>query len=155
MGEAGRNDSSGLTRLPGDRSAVSVEKIAGQLLNRAQTPYTVLNLERGYPIATEVHVAGDSTARRKGLLGLETIPEGTGLWIAPCEAIHTFGMKTPIDVLFLDAKLRIRKIVQAMRPKRIAICLAASSVLEVEAGAILKSGAHLGDRLKFEPCCQS
>lgn len=155
MGEAGRNDSSGLTRLPGDRSAVSVEEIAGQLLNRAETPYTVRNVERGYVIATQVCIAGTSCARRKGLLGRQDIEEGAGLWIAPCEAIHTFGMKMRIDVLFLDAKFRILKIVEAMRPRRIAICLAASSVLELDPGAIGRSGAQVGDRLKFEPWRQS
>ena len=48
--------------------------------------------------------AGDSQDRRTGLLKHASFPEGEGLLIAPCECIHTFGMKFPIDVVFLSRK---------------------------------------------------
>ncbi len=113
--------------------------------------YAVLNLDRGVCVGRQIRVAGRSGERRQGLLGIAKLEEGAGLWIAPSEAIHTFGMKLPIDVVFLDAELRVRKLVPSLRPTRISICMAASSVLELDAGAIERSGTRLGDRLKFEP----
>lgn len=113
--------------------------------------YAVLNVDRGVSLATQVRVAGTSRARRRGLLGVAGMTEDAGLWIAPSEAIHTFGMKVPIDVLFLDREFRIRKMIPKLSPGRIAICIRASSVLELQQGAIARSGTEAGDRLKFEP----
>ncbi len=117
--------------------------------------YAVQNLDRGVSVASEVRVAGTSATRRKGLLGTDTLAEGAGLWIAPCEAIHTFGMKVPIDVLFLDKEFRVRKLVAKLAPRRIAICLRASSVLELQGEAVARSGTSVGDRLKLEPVAQT
>ena len=65
----------------------------------------VRNRTRGAAIlADSADVAASSTARRKGLLGRHTLAAGEGLWIAPCESIHTCGMKFPIDVIYLDRK---------------------------------------------------
>jgi uncharacterized membrane protein (UPF0127 family) len=75
-----------------------------------------------------------------------------GLWICPCEAIHTFGMKFPIDVIFLDRDYRVRKVRRELTPNRISFCLSASSVVELRAGAIAASGTQLNDRLEFTNC---
>jgi uncharacterized membrane protein (UPF0127 family) len=96
-------------------------------------------------------VADDSRSRRTGLLKHERLEPGEGLWIAPCEAVHTFGMKFPIDVLFLDKKKRVRKIRAAMPPWRIAGCFFAHSVLELPAGASVASFTEPGDQLVIEP----
>lgn len=112
--------------------------------------YLVTNLNRGVVIATRVRIAGTSSARRKGLLDFEELPSGFGLWIAPCEAIHTFGMKVALDALFLDKGFRVRKAIQNLSPRRFSVCVSASSVLEIEAGAITRSGTEAGHRLEFQ-----
>ena len=109
--------------------------------------YVVFNLDRGVEIATRVRIAGTSGARRTGLLGIKKLEAGAGLWITPSEAIHTFGMKTHIDVLFLDKNFRILKAIPSLPPWRVSICLTAHSVLELEPGAIARSGTEPGDRL--------
>jgi hypothetical protein len=76
---------------------------------------------------------------------------GDALWIAPCEAIHTLGMKWPIDAIFLDENYRVRKVSARLPPWRIAICWTATSVLELPAGVLLASGTQLGDKLAFHP----
>ncbi|MBV9778491.1 MAG: DUF192 domain-containing protein [Acidobacteriaceae bacterium] len=111
--------------------------------------YEVLNLDRGSRLASCVQVAGTSSTRRTGLRGKECLAGGAGLWIAPCEAIHTFGMKIPIDAIFLDSTLRVTKVHPKMEPRRISVCLSASSVLELESGAICRSATEVGDRLSF------
>lgn len=117
--------------------------------------YIVRNLDRQVTLATRVAIAGTSHARRRGLLGLDKLNDGAGLWISACEAIHTFGMKIPLDVLFLDRELRVRKLVSNLSPWRIAVCVRASSVLELQHGAIASSGTEVGDRLKLEPTAKT
>ncbi len=116
--------------------------------------YSVLNQDRGNRVADRIRVAGDSKMRRKGLLGATQMQEGDGLWIAPCEAVHTFGMTMPIDVVFLDRSHRVRKMVCDLTPSRIAVCFAAFSVLEMQAGAILETGIQVGDQLEFQALAQ-
>jgi uncharacterized membrane protein (UPF0127 family) len=112
--------------------------------------YVVVNVNRGSTVAQRVCIASDSSARRKGLLGIEHFTPGAGLWIAPCEAIHTFGMKMPIDAIFLDHHFQVRKLRRNLSPGRISLCLSAASVLEVEAGTAARSGTAVGDRLSFK-----
>jgi uncharacterized protein len=102
----------------------------------------------GVPMATGVRLAETSKERRRGLLGHSNFNDLGGLWIVPCEAIHTFGMKLPIDVVFLDKSLRVVAVHTAMRPRRIALCLPAHSVLELPAGALQASGITSGDVLQ-------
>jgi uncharacterized membrane protein (UPF0127 family) len=111
--------------------------------------YIVHNLTRGVPLARRVSLAGSSAARRRGLTGVERMEPGSGLWIAPCEAVHTFGMKIALDVLFLDKLYRILKIASHLPPRRFSICLRASAVLELPAGAA--AGVCLGDVLSVQP----
>jgi uncharacterized protein len=113
--------------------------------------YAVHNLNRGVLLAGRIRVAGTSESRRHGLLGIDRLDGGSGIWIAPCEAIHTFGMKMPIDVIFLDRELRVRKLVPVLAPRRLSVSLLAHSVLELEPGSIDRSATRLGDRLRFTP----
>ncbi len=71
------------------------------------------------------------------------------MWIAPCEAIHTFGMKFPIDVLFLNREKKVLKVRQNMPKSRISVSIWAHSVLELPAGAIAETSTEPGDELEF------
>ena len=72
------------------------------------------------------------------------------MWIVPCEGIHTFGMKFPIDVLFLDRDLKVLKLCRALRAGRISLCLRAFSVLELPAGTGAGTRTAVGDQLSME-----
>ncbi len=100
-------------------------------------------------MARRVTLAGSSATRRRGLLGVDKLANGAGLWINPCEAVHTFGMKMDLDAVWLDGGLRVRKISARLKPGRIAVCLRASSVLELAAGASLEAATEAGDQLSF------
>ncbi len=84
------------------------------------------------------------------MLRRENLSQGEGLWIAPCEAIHTIGMRFPIDVLFLSRTRKVLKVKERMPPGRIAVCLWAHSVLELPAGTAAATGTSVGDQLAFE-----
>jgi uncharacterized protein len=110
-----------------------------------------LNRTRGTVLATNLEVAGSGKQRRKGLLGRDGLKPGTGLWIVPCESVHTFFMRFPIDLVYLDKEDRIRKVRGAVGAWRLSACLSAHSVLELPAGAIRDSETQRGDQLEFEP----
>lgn len=118
--------------------------------SETEREYVVYNLDRQTTVAERVRLAGSSAARRKGLLGLDRLASGAGLWIAPCEAIHTFGMRMPIDAIFIDRQFRVRKLRANLAPSRISICFCAESVLELEAGTVARTRTMAGDRLRFE-----
>ena len=101
-------------------------------------------------LAHAVAVADTSAKRRTGLLKHSSLPSGEGLWIVPCEGVHTWGMKFPIDVVFLSRKRRVVKTRRAMGRRRIAFCLWAHSVLELPAGTLEQTGTEKGDELVFE-----
>src|SRR5580658_6350501 len=70
----------------------------------------VANLTRETVLASCLEVANHGSNRMKGLLGRDGLAPGEGLWIKPCEAVHTFGMRFAIDLVYLDRKKRIRKV---------------------------------------------
>jgi len=66
----------------------------------------VRNVTRNAVLADAAEIADTSAKRRTGLLKHTSLEPGDGLWIIPCEAIHSFGMKFAIDVLYLDRSTR-------------------------------------------------
>lgn len=88
--------------------------------------------------------------RNTGLLKHTTLPEGEGLWIVPTQGVHTFFMKFPIDVLYLNKAKQVLKIRPAMAAWRLSLCLKAHSVVELPAGRAERTGTVVGDQLEFE-----
>ena len=91
-----------------------------------------------------------SAKRRTGLLKHDHLDPGQGLWIAPCESVHSFFMKFAIDLVYLDRKHRVRKVRHRMVPWRVSACLTAHSILELPAGTVEATGTRPGDQLEIE-----
>ncbi len=72
-------------------------------------------------LADRADIADTSAKRRTGLLKHSGLAPGEGLWIVPCEGVHTFFMKFPIDVVFLNKKRTVLKIRPNMGRRRIAL----------------------------------
>jgi uncharacterized protein len=111
----------------------------------------VANLTRGSVLATRLEVADSGPKRNKGLLGRKGLSAGEGLWIIPCESVHTFFMQFPIDLVYLDRKHVIKKVREGVPPWRISICFSAHSILELPSGTIRSTETRAGDTLKFSP----
>ena len=111
----------------------------------------VRNLTRQTELGTLVEVADKGKSRNKGLLGRKGLDAGTGLWIVPCEAVHTFWMQFPIDLVYLDRGMRVKKIRHSVPAWRLSGCLSAHSVLELPAGTIRASLTEPGDKVEISP----
>jgi len=105
---------------------------------------------RGSVLGDSIDIADTSATRKKGLLKHRGLDAGHGLWIVPCESVHTFFMKFTIDVIYVDRKHRVRKVVPRLAPWKMSICLPAHSVIELPAGTIEQTSTQKGDQLEFE-----
>jgi hypothetical protein len=110
----------------------------------------VRNDTRQTVLADAADVANTSATRRTGLLKHERLEPGQGLWIVPCESVHTFFMKFPIDLVYLDKRRKVRKVRHAVPAWRMSACLTAHSVLELPAGTVARTGTAVGDELAVE-----
>ena len=95
----------------------------------------------GSPVAP-VRIASTLRSRYRGLLGTDTC-DGA-LLLVHVNGVHTFGMRYPIDVVYLSAALRVVRVI-TMRPGRIALpwprC---RHTLEAEAGNMERWGIEPG-----------
>jgi uncharacterized membrane protein (UPF0127 family) len=112
-------------------------------------PRQAVNVTRGTILAARLELAGTGETRRKGLLGRESLLQGEGLWIAPCESVHTFFMRFAIDLVYLDRKNRVRKVKSSVGPWRISACFRAHSVLELPAGTVNATRTEPGDAVEI------
>jgi uncharacterized membrane protein (UPF0127 family) len=120
----------------------------GPLLESGSVNLT-FQLERtGFTLAEHLELASDSKARTRGLLGRESLAEGSVLIIAPCNAVHTFFMRFTIDVVFADRGGKVVKVCRQLKPWRIGTGLGAFAALEFAAGTADRSGIVKGDRVK-------
>ncbi len=115
--------------------------------NPAQTNRSLMlvNERTGMTVAGAVEVAMTRTARRRGLLGRDTLDCSAAMLLMPCAAVHTIFMRFPIDVMFVDAGGRIRKIVRNLQPWRITASPGAFAVIEMAGG--VERDLVPGDRL--------
>ncbi|MEV4945086.1 DUF192 domain-containing protein [Streptomyces sp. NPDC053755] len=99
--------------------------------------------------AIPLEIAASYRARRRGLLGRDGI--AGALLITPTNSVHTFGMRFPIDVAYLDRALRVIDVV-TMRPGRLGMVRPRGRhVLEAEAGAMAAWGVRRGVRVTAVP----
>lgn len=111
----------------------------------------VTNPARSSVLATRLEVADSGPKRNKGLLGRDGLEDGGGLWIVPCESVHTFFMRFPVDLVYLDRTHTIKKVKNAVGPWRLSACFTAHSILELPAGTIRATQTERGDQLAFSP----
>jgi uncharacterized membrane protein (UPF0127 family) len=110
----------------------------------------VRNQTRNTVLAESADMADTSAKRRTGLLKHERLNPGDGLWIVPCESVHTFFMKFPIDLVYLDKQTKVRKVRHRVPAWRLSVCLSAHSILELPAGTLEQTGTRVGDELTIE-----
>jgi len=113
----------------------------------------VLNVTKNTVLVEEARLAASFLSRLQGLLGRKELPRGQGLILKPCQAVHTLGMRFPIDVAFVDRHDRICHLIEDMPPFRFSpVVKEARYVIEAPAGTWRAAQAAVGDRVASEEC---
>ncbi|MCC7009292.1 MAG: DUF192 domain-containing protein [Acidobacteria bacterium] len=116
-------------------------------MGRAAEPHALWTADRARIVATSVELATDSASRNRGLLGRDGLADGVALVIAPCWAVHTIGMRFPIDIVHVARDGRIVKVRRSVQPWRMSAALGAFATIEMAVGAIGRAGLEPGMRL--------
>ncbi|MGH7441213.1 MAG: DUF192 domain-containing protein [bacterium] len=82
---------------------------------RALAIYT----ESGFALAPLALATEGTFERVQGWLKRESTSPGEGLLITPCASLHTIGMKFELDIVFLDRKGKVLKLVAGVKPGRL------------------------------------
>jgi uncharacterized membrane protein (UPF0127 family) len=115
----------------------------------------VENVNKKTILGENIKIADSSLRRMVGLLGTPHLEPQSGLLIFPTQAVHTFGMKYPIDVVFLDRGRRVVGIRAAIKPWRLTpVFWRAECVVELPAGVIAATRTEVGDQLSWGTASQ-
>lgn len=100
-------------------------------------------------LAEDLRTARGAWAKGKGLLGRPGMVEAEGLFLAPCNSIHSFFMAFPFDAVFVDKGWKVVHLMRAMRPWRLSpIVWRSHGVVELPAGVIAATDTRVGDVLQ-------
>ncbi len=111
----------------------------------------VINRTRQTVLVENGWVASSYWARMVGLLGRRELEPGKGLLLKGEQAIHMFGMRFPIDVVYLDAENRVLRQIEGLKPWRVGPYLRKSrNVLELPIGTLAATHTRTGDELVFD-----
>lgn len=118
-----------------------------------QRPLYAFNVTRQSFLSLGVQPAHTVWSRLRGLSGmLKRRHSRDAIWVLPSLGIHTFGLLFPIDVVYLDAQMRVIHLIEHLGPFRIGpIRTQCASVLELPTQSIFGSGTQLGDELLICP----
>jgi uncharacterized protein len=112
----------------------------------AEVPLVALD---GNVVCERCVVADNSLARMRGLLGRSELAPEEGIFLQPASSVHTWFMRFPIDVVFLDRDLSVLRVVRRLAPWRTAHRRRATAVLELAAGESERRGIEVGQRLSW------
>jgi uncharacterized membrane protein (UPF0127 family) len=105
----------------------------------------------GRVLAARLLVPRTFIGRGVGLMFRRRLEVDTGMWIAPCNGIHMFFMRFPIDAVFLDKQRRVVKVYPRLGRWRIVpLVLGAHSVVELPAGTVDGLALDPGEELRIE-----
>lgn len=105
------------------------------------------NKSKAEVIGNRIFIADGFFSRLKGLLGRKGLDEGEGLLLSPCSSIHCWGMRFPIDAIFLDKQYRVVAIHPNLKPGSMASHRQARYVLELKAGEASRHNIQIREQL--------
>lgn len=107
----------------------------------------MINQTKNTVVAEDLRVARSMWSRFWGLMGRRRLPEGRALLIDPCSSIHMFFMRFSLDVIFLDQEGTVVKVVEGIKPWRMAMGGGGKKALELRAGSAATALVEPGDQL--------
>lgn len=110
----------------------------------------IVNCTRESVLAENYEIADNFIKRFLGLMGKEELPSKGGLLIVPCNSIHMFFMKIPLDVVFINRSNKIVYLLENIKPWQVSrLVREACAVIELPAGTIAATGTMVGDMLEY------
>ncbi len=104
----------------------------------------VVNQSQGVVLAASAEIADNWWTRGRGLLGRRFLADGSGLILTPCRGVHSFGMRTPFDAIYVG-RGRVLAVVAPFLPNRFGpIVRDTEWILEVPAGTVCRTGTSVG-----------
>lgn len=101
--------------------------------------------ETGEQLAVQVRTAYSFGRRLRGLMLTESLPAGQGLHLHPCRSVHSFFMRYPIDVLYLNESGVIVGVQESLKPGRVGTSfLGTKSVVELPEGTLRRAAVQVG-----------
>lgn len=97
----------------------------------------------------KMQIADNFYTRMKGLLTHQRFTEIEGMLITPCNCVHTFGMRFPIDIVFIDKHRRVISSRKNVNKNRVAGVFKAKHTLELPAGKLECLAIRAGDQLAW------
>lgn len=111
----------------------------------------IVNTTRNMTVADRADKAATFLARGRGLMFSPPLPDSGGLVIEPCNSIHMFFMRFPLDVIFTDKAGCVLFMYKGIKPWRMGrIVKGAGRAIELPEGTIERSNTQTGDQLHFE-----
>ena len=99
-------------------------------------------------MSLDTKVADTHFSRLRGLIGRRRLGPNEGLWLAPCQGIHTIGLLFPIDVVYLRLGGEVLHLMENVSPFRVTpLRPSAHSVLELPVRTIYESQTRVGDQV--------
>lgn len=112
----------------------------------------LLNATKQSVLGTRIGVADTRWTRLRGLLGRPAPEPGEGLMIVPCRAVHMYGMRYPLDVVFFDRTGVVVATYANLAPRqRSGWHRTAQYAVELPPGSIAASRTEQGDKLVWLP----
>jgi len=104
----------------------------------------------GRVVAEHMEIADSPWRRFMGLMFRGDLPAGHGLFLSPCNSIHMFFMRIPLDVAFLDRDGAVLRTYQGIRPWRVSrIVRGAKSAVELPVGTLAAAAVERGTVLRL------
>lgn len=114
--------------------------------------WLVRNANTGRVLAWRVRRADNWLDRTVGFLPRTSIAPEEGIWFDGCHAVHTLGMRTALDVVFLDVNRRVVKVESNVTPHKLYVgAPKAHTVVEFGPGFAKANPLEPGDLLQLEP----
>jgi len=110
----------------------------------------VVNATRDQELAGRVLLADGWWTRLRGMMGRPEPAEAEGMLLAPCQSVHMYWMKYPLDVAFLASDDRVVATYHGLAPSRRSKWHRdAEKALELKAGRLAATQTEVGDRLEL------
>ena len=113
--------------------------------------HEIINQTKGIVVSHRAKAADNFFKRLIGLMFKKSLDKDEALIFKGAPSIHTFFMRFPIDVVFLDREMRVIRICKELKPWRGVFCKDSFLTLEFPPLKVSEDTLRLGDFLKLSP----